>query len=81
MKIGLFHGYNLGGSGSNEYTRYLAIALLQKGVEVHLICREPAADTLGFVDAAIRYDKEGRSQQLFSHGENQSESGARLRYR
>jgi len=77
MKIGLFHGYNLGGSGSNEYTRYLAIALLAKGVEVHLICREPAAESLGFVDVAIRYDAEGHSQELFNHSENQSTSGAR----
>ena len=53
MKIGLFHGYNLGGSGSNEYTRYLAKALLQKNAEIHLICREPDAESLGFI--ALRF--------------------------
>lgn len=66
MKIGLFHGYNLGGSGSNEYTRYLAKALLAEGTEVHLICREPDAAALGFVDVALRYDASGNAETLFS---------------
>jgi len=65
MKIGLFHGYNLGGSGSNEYTRYLAKALIAQGTEVHLICREPEAKALGFVDTAIRYDRQGNAKTLF----------------
>lgn len=65
MKIGLFHGYNLGGSGSNEYTRYLAKALLAKGAEVHLICREPDAESIGFIDVARRYDRDGRVETLF----------------
>lgn len=65
MKIGLFHGYNLGGSGSNEYTRYLAKALIAQGTEVHLICREPEAKALGFVDTAIRYDVQGNAKTLF----------------
>ncbi len=69
MKIGLFHGYNLGGSGSNEYTRYLAKALLAEGAEVHLICREPDAESLGFIDKACRYDSEGRAEILFSNGD------------
>jgi len=65
MKIGLFHGYNLGGSGSNEYTRYLAKALHQKNAEIHLICREPAAESLGFIDIAIRYDVDANAEILF----------------
>lgn len=65
MKIGLFHGYNLGGSGSNEYTRYLAKALLAEGAEVHLICREPDAESLGFIDIAYRYDGNGCAEMLF----------------
>lgn len=40
MRIGLFHGYELSGSGSNEYTRYLASALKAQGHTVHVICRE-----------------------------------------
>ena len=72
MKIGLFHGYNLGGSGSNEYTRYLAKALLAKGSEVHLICREPDAESLEFIDIARRYDQEGLAETLFDLTENNS---------
>jgi len=67
MKIGLFHGYNLGGSGSNEYTRYLAKALIAEGAEVHLICREPEAASLGFIDIAHRYDGEGNAELLFDN--------------
>ncbi len=73
MKIGLFHGYNLGGSGSNEYTRYLAKALHQKNAEIHLICREPAAESLGFIDIAIRYDVDANAEILFDNSE-QTES-------
>jgi len=65
MKIGLFHGYNLGGSGSNEYTRYLAKALLAENTEVHLICREPDAKSLGFVDVAFKYDVDGNAEELY----------------
>ena len=75
MKIGLFHGYNLGGSGSNEYTRYLAKALVAQGMEVHLICREPEAKALGFIDTAIRYDIEGNAEVLFDSG-NKSDNQA-----
>lgn len=67
MKIGLFHGYNLGGSGSNEYTRYLAKALLAEGAEVHLICREPDAASLGFIDNAYRYNSQGDAEVLFEN--------------
>ena len=31
MRIGVYHGYELTGSGSNEYTRYLARALAREG--------------------------------------------------
>ncbi len=41
MRIGLYHGYELTGSGSNEYTRYLAGALAARGHDVHVLCREP----------------------------------------
>lgn len=73
MKIGLFHGYNLGGSGSNEYTRYLAKALLAEGVEIHLICREPDAESLGFIDVAYRYDSKGVAETLFDNRQGDSD--------
>jgi glycosyltransferase involved in cell wall biosynthesis len=40
MRIALLHGWSLSGSGSNEYTRYLARALAAAGHEIHVLCRE-----------------------------------------
>ncbi|MDQ1246376.1 MAG: hypothetical protein QG597_744 [Actinomycetota bacterium] len=64
MRIGLFHGYELTGSGSNEYTRYLARALAEQGHEVHVLCREPKPEAAG-VDAAIAWDASGAPTPLF----------------
>jgi len=49
VDIGLFHGYNLTGSGSNEYTRYLARTFLQQGHNVHVICREYQPERIDFI--------------------------------
>ena len=43
MRIALYHGYELTGSGSNEYTRYLAQALSARGHAVSVICSEQEA--------------------------------------
>lgn len=40
MKILLFHGYMLRGTGSNIYTLNLARAMAALGHEVHLVCQE-----------------------------------------
>jgi glycosyltransferase involved in cell wall biosynthesis len=40
MRILLFHGYMLRGTGSNIYTASLARALARLGHEVHLLCQE-----------------------------------------
>ena len=41
MRILLWHGYLLGGTGSNVYTRALARALTRAGHEVVVLCQEP----------------------------------------
>jgi glycosyltransferase involved in cell wall biosynthesis len=41
VKILLWHGYLLGGTGSNVYTRYLARAWSRAGHEVVVFCQEP----------------------------------------
>ena len=41
MKIVLWHGYLLGGTGSNVYTRALARAWSRLGHEVVVVCQEP----------------------------------------
>ena len=40
MRVLLFHGYMLRGTGSNIYTANLAAALARLGHEVHLVCQE-----------------------------------------
>jgi len=65
MRIGLFHGYELSGSGSNEYTRYLAKALDTAGHEVHVLCREPHPEALAGVRRAVRWGGDGASEVLF----------------
>ena len=65
MRIGLYHGYELTGSGSNEYTRYLAHALAGAGHEVHVLCRESAPAGIPQVLCAVAWRPDGRSEQLF----------------
>ncbi len=65
MKIGIFHGYELSGSGSNQATQYLARALVQEGHEIHILCREPNPTAFNFLDKAIRWDNSGRSEVIF----------------
>jgi glycosyltransferase involved in cell wall biosynthesis len=51
VRILIFHGYLLRGTGSNVYNAELAEALTRLGHEVHLLCQEARPETLGFVDS------------------------------
>ena len=51
MRILIFHGYLLRGTGSNVYNAGLAAALRVAGHEVHLLAQEREPEELGFVDA------------------------------
>ncbi|HEX2015909.1 MAG TPA: glycosyltransferase family 4 protein [Solirubrobacteraceae bacterium] len=51
MRVLIFHGYLLGGTGSNVYNSKLAEALVGLGHEVHLLCQDRAPERLEFVDA------------------------------
>ncbi|MFL5958444.1 MAG: glycosyltransferase family 4 protein, partial [Solirubrobacterales bacterium] len=51
MRILVFHGYLLRGTGSNIYNASLAKALVKLGHEVHLLCQDRQAGELDFVDA------------------------------
>ena len=44
MRILLWHGYLLGGTGSNVYTRQLARAWMQAGHDVTVFSQEPQPD-------------------------------------
>jgi glycosyltransferase involved in cell wall biosynthesis len=51
MRVLIFHGYLLRGTGSNIYNASLAKALVDLGHEVHLLCQDRHAAELPFVDA------------------------------
>src|SRR5688500_9158392 len=51
MRVLVFHGYLLRGTGSNVYNAGLAQALAGLGHEVHLLCQDRRAGELGWVDS------------------------------
>ena len=57
MRILIFHGYLLGGTGSNVYNARLAAALVKAGHEVHLLCQEREPFEQEWVDAAGDWDR------------------------
>jgi len=56
LRILIFHGYLLRGTGSNIYNASLVEALTRLGHEVHLLCQDRDASELPFVDAVGRWD-------------------------
>jgi glycosyltransferase involved in cell wall biosynthesis len=59
VRILIFHGYLLDGTGSNVYNARLAAALVKLGHEVHLLSQDRHPDRQPFVDACADWD-EGR---------------------
>ncbi len=55
MRILVFHGYLLRGTGSNVYNANLAQALARLGHDVHLFCQDLEADSLPWIDAVGRW--------------------------
>jgi len=51
VRVLIFHGYLLRGTGSNIYNANLVRALVASGHQVHLLCQDPGAEQLDFVDA------------------------------
>ena len=51
MRVLIFHGYLLRGTGSNVYNASLAQAMAELGHEVHLLCQDAEAAELPWVDA------------------------------
>jgi glycosyltransferase involved in cell wall biosynthesis len=58
VRILLWHGYLLTGSGSNVYTANIAREWRRAGHDVLLLCQERHASELDFVDAAGDFTKE-----------------------
>jgi glycosyltransferase involved in cell wall biosynthesis len=65
MRVALLHGWRLSGSGSNEYTRYLARALVAAGHEVEILCREPEPNRFAFIDEACSWDAGGGHERMY----------------
>jgi glycosyltransferase involved in cell wall biosynthesis len=55
VRVLIFHGYLLRGTGSNVYNASLARALAHLGHEVHLLCQDREAATLDWVDRVGRW--------------------------
>jgi len=51
VRILIFHGYLLSGTGSNVYTAHTARALTALGHDVHLLCQDRHPERQPFVDA------------------------------
>jgi glycosyltransferase involved in cell wall biosynthesis len=66
--IGIVHGYGLGGSGSNLWTREAVSALCNNGETVHLMCQEPSPDRFDFVTEFNVYDDDGEPTRRFRRG-------------
>lgn len=64
MRILLWHGYLLTGSGSNVYTANIAERWRAAGHDVLILCQEPHAAELGFVDRAGDFSKRNDSFTL-----------------
>jgi glycosyltransferase involved in cell wall biosynthesis len=59
MRILVFHGYLLHGTGSNVYNAELGAALVRAGHEVHLLCQEADPFSLEWVDAVGEWSDGG----------------------
>jgi glycosyltransferase involved in cell wall biosynthesis len=56
VRVLIFHGYLLAGTGSNVYNAALGEALVRGGHEVHLLCQDRDPLALDWVDAAGDWD-------------------------
>jgi glycosyltransferase involved in cell wall biosynthesis len=56
VRVLIFHGYLLSGTGSNVYNAELGAAFVRAGHEVHMVCQDRAPLDLDWVDAAGDWD-------------------------
>src|SRR5919198_3163486 len=56
MRVLIFHGYLLSGTGSNVYNAELGAAFVRAGHEVHLVCQDRSPLDRDWVDAAGDWD-------------------------
>ena len=78
MKVLLWHGYLLTGSGSNLYTANLARVWRQAGHDVILMCQEREIDAFPFLDAVGDLAPDNTSFDLEDTGNSRSDGSCRL---
>ncbi len=71
MRILIFHGYLLSGTGSNVYNARLAEALVGLGHEVHLFSQDRHPERYAFVDAAGDWDEGKLRLTAIGYGQRQ----------
>ncbi|MFQ6125862.1 MAG: glycosyltransferase family 4 protein [Candidatus Heimdallarchaeota archaeon] len=69
MKIAMFHGYLLHGTGSNIYVQHVTNELIKLGHEVHLFCQECHPERYPFIKRAIRVEDCHPSEYYYREGE------------
>ena len=69
MKILLWHGYLLTGSGSNVYSANVARSWRRSGHDVLLLCQERHPEMLGFVDAYGAFSPDNRRMTTIPVGD------------
>ncbi|MBA2522410.1 MAG: glycosyltransferase family 4 protein [Solirubrobacterales bacterium] len=85
MRVLIFHGYLLRGTGSNVYNANLAQALARLGHDVHLLCQDLQAAALPWVDAVGRWEEGELAVERTGHvtpaeSESESERGSTTAY-
>jgi glycosyltransferase involved in cell wall biosynthesis len=80
VRVLIFHGYLLGGTGSNVYNARLAEALVGAGHEVHLLSQDRHPDSYPFIDAVGDWDS-GRLQIRELGRPDRAEGGRCVAYR
>jgi glycosyltransferase involved in cell wall biosynthesis len=68
VRILVWHGWLLEGTGSNVYTAKVAEVWRRQGHQVVLLCQQPASDRLGFVDVWQTDAGSGRVEVMWTHG-------------
>jgi glycosyltransferase involved in cell wall biosynthesis len=69
VRVLLWHGWLLEGSGSNVYTARVARILREQGHDVLLVCQEGHPERYGWIDASGSVDGEGVSPLVAGGGE------------
>lgn len=78
VRILLWHGYLLSGSGSNLYTANVAREWRAAGHDVLLLCQEGSIGDLGFVDAQGDFADDNRSFSVTPTGTRQAAGQCRV---